>query len=343
MKLADFPRVRLGHFPTPLEPMDNLRRALGVETRIFVKRDDCTGLALGGNKTRKLEFLMGDALARESEVVVTKGVPRSNHLRQTAAAAARCDMDCRVLLESSPDAGAEGENAPPQDEIFGARCEFFPAGTDLDAEVEALCEKLRVDGCAPYLIPGGGSNAIGALGYAACALETMEQARQMDFRPTRIVHATDSAGTQAGLLAGMALANYRVCVTGVSVASPKDEQTARIAALAEETAKLLGASPRLSPDAVKVDDRLAGTGYNGPDEETGSAIELLAREEGIMLDPVCSGKGFAGFLSLLREGAFGGDEDVVFLHTGGALAMLAYQRELAAARREDEESCARAA
>ena len=206
----------------------------------------------------------------------------------------------------------------------------------MNAEAEALCEKLRATGGSPYFIPGGGSNAVGALGYASCALETVEQARNMGFHPDRIVHATSSAGTQAGLLAGMALANYRVRVTGVSIALPKEEQTAIVSALATETAGMLGAAGRLSPDAVKVDDRFAGTGHGELDSDAIDAIELLAREEGILLDPVYSGKGFAGFLSLLREGAFGEEEDVVFLHTGGAPALFAYQRAFAPAARQQE-------
>lgn len=327
MQLADFPRIRLGHFPTPLEPMDNLRRALGVRARLFIKRDDCTGLATGGNKTRKLEFLMADAMERKADMVVTHGAVQSNHVRQTAAAAARCGMGCHALLEQRvPDAGAEYETTGNVllDDIFGAAHEFRPAGADMNAEAEALCDRLRGSGRSPYFIPGGGSNSTGALGYAACALEMAEQWESMNIRPSLLVHATGSTGTQAGLLAGMTLLNNPPKVLGVSVRLPETPQIANVSALAQSTAESLGG--KFSPDSVFVDDRFVGSGYGIPNEDTIAAIETLAHEEGILLDPVYSGKGFAGFLSLLREGNFDKNDVLVFLHTGGAAALFAYRR-----------------
>lgn len=332
MGISDFPRVRFGHFPTPLEPLDNVRRALGGGPRLFIKRDDCAGLATGGNKTRKLEFLMGDALARKAEVVVTQGAVQSNHVRQTAAAAARCGLECRALLERRvADAGRDYEENGNVllDDILGARYEFRPAGTDMNAEGESYCERLRADGVAAYFIPGGGSNPIGALGYAVCAAELAAQCADMGLRADRVVHATGSAGTQAGLLAGFAGMDDAPSVLGVSVRLPEKAQSAAVAALAGSTAGLLGISARFSPEDVAVDDRFVGPGYGVPSGETIAAIELLARAEGILLDPVYSGKGFAGLLSRVRAGAFGDGETVVFLHTGGAAALFAYRRSFA--------------
>ena len=334
MTLSDFPRVHFGHFPTPLEPLEKLRRALGGGPRLFIKRDDCTGLAFGGNKTRKLEFLMGDALARRAKVVVTQGAVQSNHVRQTSAAAARCGMTCRALLERRvADAGAEYEETGNVllDDILGARRDFFPAGTDMNAEAESLCERLCAEGKSAYFIPGGGSNPTGALGYAACAKELLEQCAAANLRADWVVHATGSAGTQAGLLAGLAALGGGPKVAGVSVRLPEKAQSANVSALARSTADLLGASAKFSPEDVLVDDRFVGAGYGVPNDGTVAAIELLAREEGILLDPVYSGKGFAGLLARVREGAFRDDETVVFLHTGGAAALFAYRRDFAPA------------
>ena len=327
MTPADFPRIRLGHFPTPLEPMDNLRRSLGIRARLFIKRDDCTGLATGGNKTRKLEFLMADAIECKANIVVTQGAVQSNHVRQTAAAAAYCGMDCHALLERRvPNAGTEYETTGNVllDDIVGATYEFRPSGEDMNAEAEAVCDRLRESGRTPYFIPGGGSNITGALGYAACALEMADQWKAMNIRPSLLVHATGSTGTQAGLLAGMALLNDPPKVLGVSVRLPEAPQVANVSVLAQSTAERL--ERKFLPDSVFVDDRFTGPGYGIPDEGTIKAIETLAREEGILLDPVYSGKGFAGFLSLLREQNFGEKDDLVFLHTGGAAALFAYRQ-----------------
>ena len=320
----------MGHFPTPLEPMDNLRHVLKVRARLFIKRDDCTGLGMGGNKTRKLEFLMADARGRGADIVVVHGAVQSNHVRQAAAASVRCGVECHALLERRvPDVVADYEETGNVllDDIFGATYEFRPMGTDMDAEAEALCDRLRAAGRVPYLIPNGGSSPIGALGYAACALEMAEQWKTMAIRPTLLVHPTGSTGTQSGLLAGMSLLEHAPKIIGVSVRWPETPQIERVAAMARATGKLLG--KRVSPDNVFVDDRFLGVGYGMPNDSTIAAIETLARTEGILLDPVYSGKAFAGFLSLLRENDFGDDEDLIFLHTGGLPALFAYRQQFA--------------
>ncbi|MGI9298254.1 MAG: D-cysteine desulfhydrase [Gammaproteobacteria bacterium] len=324
----EFPFAPLGNFPTALSPMDGLRRALGGGPRLFVKRDDCSGLALGGNKTRKLEYLMGEAVRRSSQIVVTQGAVQSNHVVQTAAAAARCGMECTVLLERRvPDTDAEYEQTGNVllNDIFKARYEFRPAGGDMNAEGMALRDELARDGGRVYFIPGGGSNDTGALGYAHCALELSAQARESGINIDWVVHATGSAGTQAGLLAGYASSDSPVKVLGVSVRADAEKQKRTVRVLAQKTLARLGGAKEINEDDVRVDDRFVGPGYGQMTEATAAAVRLLARTEGILLDPVYSGKGFAGLLARIREGAFGDDDSVVFLHTGGAAALFAYR------------------
>ena len=326
-----FPKISLGHLPTPLEPMDNLRRALGGGPRLFVKRDDCTGLATGGNKTRKLEYLMGEALEQSAQMIVTQGAVQSNHVRQTAAAAARCGMKCAALLERRvPGTETEYEinGNMMLNDIMKLRYEFRPAGTDMNAEAQAWGEQIAEDGERVYFIPGGGSNATGALGYAQCARELSEQASAANIAMDWIVHATGSAGTQAGLLAGCAVIDCPAKVLGVSVRADEERQKANVGALAQKTLERMDGNAQIDAASVLVDDRFVGPGYGQMTEATAEAIMLLAQTEGIFLDPVYSGKGFAGLLARIREGAFGDDDVVVFLHTGGSAALFAYRSAL---------------
>ena len=326
MHLARFPRYRLGHFPTPLERLDRLSAHLGGP-EIWIKRDDCTGLASGGNKTRKLEFLLAEALRQGADTLVTQGATQSNHVRQTAAAACRAGLACHALLERRvTNQGAEYETAGNVllDVMMECRFDFRPEGLDMNAEGAALAEELRAGGRKPYFIPGGGSNAIGALGYAACAEELVNQADAKGLRVDHIVHATGSAGTQAGLLAGLFAMNAPIPVTGFSVRAPRAKQINNVHALAQQTAKLIGARGSLPREMVVAHDDHVGPGYGQPTEGMVEAMLLLARLEGILLDPVYSGKGFAGLLGMIRNGAFGKAERVVFLHTGGSAALFAY-------------------
>ncbi len=326
MHLARFPRYRLGHFPTPLERLDRLGAALGGP-EIWIKRDDCTGLASGGNKTRKLEFLLADALAQGADTLVTQGATQSNHVRQTAAAAARAGLACHALLERRvTNQGAEYETAGNVllDEMMECQLDFRPEGLDMNAEAEALAETLRSAGRKPYVIPGGGSNPVGALGYAACAQELVGQADAMDLRIDHIVHATGSAGTQAGLVAGLHALNAPIPVTGYSVRAPREKQIDNVHGLALRTAELLQVRGDLPRDNVVAHDDQVGAGYGQPTEAMVEAIIMLARLEGILLDPVYSGKGFAGLVAMIRAGAFARTDRVVFLHTGGSVALFAY-------------------
>ncbi len=327
MHLSRFPRVRLCHAPTPLEPMPRLSEALGGPT-LWVKRDDCTGLATGGNKTRKLDFLMGEALARGADCVVTQGAVQSNHARQTAAAAARLGLDCVVLLERRvPDTGDDYERTGNVflDQMFGAEVRFCAAGGDMNAAAEAIGEELAAAGRKPYVIPGGGSNPTGALGYVSCAMEMLQQANDMGLRIDHVVHATGSAGTQAGLVVGFAGTNSGIPVLGISVRQPREKQEQAVHALAERTAEHAGVAGGIARDAVVADGGYVGPGYGQPTPEMVEAIRLLARTEGLLLDPVYSGKGMAGLIGLIRAGRFTAGENVVFVHTGGAVALFAYE------------------
>ena len=326
MDITRFPRVRLGHFPTPLEPLDNLSKLLGGP-RLWIKRDDCTGLSTGGNKTRKLEFLMADAMAREADVVITQGATQSNHARQTAAAAAKLGIQCHVLLENRTGYTAadyvDGGNVL-LDRLHGATVERRPGGSDMQAEMEAVAERLRQQGRRPYVIPGGGSNPLGAIGYANAALELVQQSVEMGLRIDSLVHATGSAGTQAGLVAGLHALNSSMRLLGIGVRAPREKQESMVHDLACRTSALLGVQGEIPRAAVQANCDYVGDGYGLPTPGMVEAVTLLARTEGLLLDPVYSGKGMAGLIDLVRKGAFARDQNIVFLHTGGSAALFGY-------------------
>jgi L-cysteate sulfo-lyase len=331
MHLARFPRVRFAHLPMPLEPMPNLTRLLGGPT-LYVKRDDCTGLATGGNKTRKLEFLMADALEQRADTLVTHGAVQSNHVRQTAAAACRFGLRCEALLERrvpTDEPGYEATGNVLFDRMFGASLRYVPAGTDMDAACADLVEEIKGRGGRPYYIPGGGSNAIGALGYVNAALELLVQANGLGLRVDCVVHGSGSTGTQAGLVAGFEGANSGIDVLGISVRQPRDRQEAAVLKTATATADHLGIHGAIDPARVVASGDYVGEGYGIPAESTLEAIDLAARHEGLLLDPVYSGKGMAGLIALCRKGYFTEGENVVFLHTGGQAALFAYEKQLA--------------
>ena len=309
--------------------MPRLSEQLGGPN-LFIKRDDCTGLATGGNKTRKLEFLVGEALHQNADLLVTQGAVQSNHVRQTAAAACRFGLDCQALLERRVEGAApEYEHTGNVffDRLFGAKLEFRPSGLDMNAEAMALTERLREQGRRPYFIPGGGSNAVGALGYVACAMEILEQMDSLDIAFDWIVMATGSTATQAGLVAGLVGSGVNLPVMGVSVRQPRERQMLAVHSLAQKTLERIGGGA-LPGDTIIVDDGYVGTGYGVPADSTLEAIGLAARQEGLLLDPVYSGKGFAGLLGLVRSGFFKPSDNVLFLHTGGSAALFAYQETI---------------
>lgn len=326
MDLEQFPRVILCHGPTPLEPMPRLTEMLGGPN-LFIKRDDCTGLGTGGNKTRKLEFLVGEALSENADILVTQGAVQSNHVRQTAAAACKVGLDCHGLLERRvPNAGEDYETTGNVflDQMFRATLEFRPPGLDMNAEAMAVVEKLRAEGRRPYFIPGGGSNPTGALGYAVCAQELVEQSAERGINIDWVVMGTGSTGTQAGLVAGFAALKSSIPVMGVSVRQPEDVQIKAVHGLVERTAAKIGCDS-VPVSKVIVDDGYVGDGYGIPADSTLESIMLASQMEGILLDPVYSGKGFAGLVAMCRDGFFKADDNVVFLHTGGSVALFAYQ------------------
>lgn len=326
MNLAKFPRIRCGHFPTPLERMENLTKHLDGP-KLWIKRDDCTGLSTGGNKTRKLEFLMADARAQKADTVITQGATQSNHARQTAAIAAKVGMTCHILLEDRTGYADEAYTLNGNvllDQLHGATISKCPGGTDMQKEMELLADDLRKTGKRPYVIPGGGSNQVGALGYVNAALELLSQATEMGLRIDHLVHATGSAGTQAGLVAGLAMLNSQIAVLGIGVRAPQDRQEASVFALAERTCAYVGVPGAVKREHVVANCDYVGQGYGIPTEGMVEALKLVARLEGILLDPVYSGKGMAGLVDLIGQGRFKKDDNVVFLHTGGAAGLFGY-------------------
>lgn len=322
-------RLSLAHLPTPLEPLEHLSRELGGPT-IWVKRDDCTGLAGGGNKTRKLEFLLGDALKRGTDTVLTTGAVQSNHARQTAAACARLGLRCELFLkEAAPGRGESYRHSGNVllDRVLGAKVRILPREASAETAMEERAETLRREGRRPYTIPVGGSNAVGALGYVEGARELAAQADGIGLEIDAVVHASASHGTQAGLAVGLAMVEAESRLLGVSVSGSAQQTRANAERIATAICEHLGSPQRFAQ--IEVDDRFVGEGYGIPTPEGLAAIRLLARLEGLLLDPVYTGKAMAGIVELVREGRFGPDKNVVFLHTGGWPALFAYEEELA--------------
>ncbi|MDH4314283.1 MAG: D-cysteine desulfhydrase [Gammaproteobacteria bacterium] len=330
MLLSRFPRVSLAHLPTPLEPLPRLSKHLGGPN-IFVKRDDCTGLGTGGNKTRKLEFLMAEALQKKATVVVTQGAVQSNHARQTAAAACKLGMKCELVFEKRVDRPSEPYVKSGNvflDRIYGARIREVEKGSDMNAALEAVAVELAKKGELPYVIPGGGSNKVGALGYVDCAHEFMTQANRTGLRIDHVIHATGSAGTQAGLIVGLKGTNSGIPLLGIGVNAPKDIQEERVFKLAVETAAYVGAAGTVERRDIVADCNYIGDGYGIPTEGMNEALLLLARLEGLLFDPVYSGKALAGMIDLVAKRQFNKKDNLLFIHTGGSAGLFGYSDRL---------------
>jgi L-cysteate sulfo-lyase len=326
MNLGRFPRLRYAHLPTPLEHMPALSRALGGP-EIWIKRDDCTGMSTGGNKTRKIEFLMAEARDQGADIVLTQGATQSNHARQTAAFAARMGIACHILLEdrtgkTDPDYTTSGNVF--LDRLHGATIEHRPPNPDMNGETEKVAARFRAEGRRPYVIPGGGSNPTGALGYVNAAIELVTQANDLGLRLDHVVHATGSAGTQAGLAAGLCGINAGVPLLGIGVRAPRPQQEENVYRLACATAERCGCAGAVGREDIVANCDYVGSGYGFPAKSTIEAIEMLARTEAILLDPVYSGKGMAGLIDLCRKGFFTRGQNVVFVHTGGAAGLFGY-------------------
>lgn len=317
-QLQEFPRVHLALLPTPLYKLENLSRRLGKN--IYIKRDDMTGMALGGNKVRKLEFLLADARSKGADYVMTTGGAQSNHAMLTAACANRLGMHPVLMLKKrgvSDMLGNQVLNA-----ILGAEVEFFDTDrySDIYEEMARRKTELAREGHVAYEIPVGGSTALGALGYVQCFREMMEQCGAMGMKPDRVVSVVGSGGTYAGLCAGADLYAPEVRVTGMAVDDDPFETIC--AQLKQEIGGLLETEAPMTADNLEIYYN-TGAGYGIPSHEDGEAVRFLARQEGILLDPVYTGKAFSLFLRMLREGAFAQDENIIFLHSGGAGGLFA--------------------
>ena len=332
MNLDRFARLALCHAPTPLEFMPRLTRHLGGP-QLWIKRDDCTGTALGGNKTRKLEFLLGEALKQGADHVVTVGALQSNHVRQTVAAAARAGLGCTAILEHrhpDPDADYLRNGNVLLDVLLGAEIIYRPGGTDMLAALREVGDELRARGRKPYLIPSGGSNPVGSLGYVVAAQEIMQQASDKSLDLHSIVVASGSAGTQAGLLVGMAQLQSAIPIQGFAVSQTADLQQARVLALAQATADFIGLGKEIAKDSVKVNADYLGAGYSIPTPAMVEAVQLVARMEGLLLDPVYTGKAMAGLIDWIGQGRYRSADNVMFLHTGGQAGLFGFCDTLSA-------------
>lgn len=320
MNLAKMPKFPLAQLPTPLMPARNLSAALGGP-EIYIKRDDLTGLALGGNKTRKLEYLIADARARGATHVITMGAVQSNHCRQTAAACRLAGLTCVLVMNASTD-DPDIQGNYLLDHLLGAESHIISDKADRMTRAEQIAAELKAQGHVPYIIPTGGSNPIGASAYVAASYELMQQCIDQGVVLTRLyVAAGGPGGTHAGLCLGQKMTTASWNVQGISIESPGERLKQTNSKLANETAEHLGANVRLTEDDIHVDDRYTGPGYGIATDECLEAIRLLALTEGIFLDPVYTGKTMAGLIDHIRTGAIGPDETVAFLHTGGAPAL----------------------
>ncbi|MDP2975716.1 MAG: D-cysteine desulfhydrase family protein [Anaerolineales bacterium] len=318
------PRLHFAHLPTPIESLPRLTQALGGP-RLLVKRDDQTGLAFGGNKTRKLEFLLAEAQAQGAHTLITAGAVQSNHCRQTAAAAARFGFKCILILTG--DAPEQVSGNLLLDHLFGAEI-IWTEKSQREAMLQQTFDQALGQGHKPYLVPYGGSSPTGALGYAFAMQELIQQMK--DLRGLGdlgglgwIVFASSSGGTQAGLVLGVRLFGFGGKVLGISVDEPRDVLQERVAKLATETSERIGERIAFSPEDVLVNADYCAAGYGILTKGESEAVTLFARTEGLLLDPVYTGRAAAGMIDLIRKGFFKNDETVLFWHTGGTPALFA--------------------
>lgn len=325
--LTTLPRTSLGFFPTPLHSLPNLSARLSGPA-LWVKRDDQTGLATGGNKTRKLEFLVAEALGQRADTLITVGAPQSNHARQTAAAAAKAGLKSALVLRGTSPAERTGNIL--LGDLVGAEV-FWAGARPLDEVAAEVAAELSARGQRPYLIPLGGSNPIGAAGYAAAMLEFAEQTKSIGTAFDAIVFATSSGGTHSGMMLGARLSGYSGRVLGISVDHPADHLVPLLVELANATARHIGEATTFSTQEFEVNDHYLGGGYAVMGEPEREAIRLCAQTEGLLVDPVYTGRAMAGLIDLIRAGEFKPGQNVLFWHTGGTAALFAYAQQLMSA------------
>jgi D-cysteine desulfhydrase len=330
MNLAKFPRRRYTEGRTPIEKLSRLSKELAGPT-IYMKRDDLLGLAGGGNKTRKLEFLVAEALAQGADTLITCGAVQSNHCRLTLAAAVREGLKCRLVLEErvpgsyNPEAG--GNNFLFR--LMGVeKIKLVPGGSDMTAAMQAAAAEVAGENRKAYVIPGGGSNPVGATGYVACAEEILAQTFELGINIDRIICASGSAGTHAGLVTGFHGNNSNIPVIGINVSRAKGDQEELVYNLVQRTAKHVGVNSDIPREAVVCFDEYVGPGYSLPTPEMAKAVRMLARLEGVLIDPVYTGKAMAGLIDLVRKGTFDQKENILFVHTGGSPALYVYMSDI---------------
>ena len=332
--LDAIPRVALAHLPTPLEEMPRLSAALGGP-RLWVKRDDCTGLGVGGNKVRKLEYDLAAALAAGADSIVCGGVMQSNTCRQVAAAAAKLGLACHLGImhgrvpKTEPGYDATGNIL--LDRLYGAAIHDLPWDEDRNRGLRHIEAELKASGRKPYFVPYGASDGLGALGYARMVLELVDQCAALGLAPTHLVHASGSAGTQAGIVATLCALDHPFRCIGIDVDAQPERVAADVRRVGREAAALLGVSDKWTEKAVDVAGGFAGPAYGVPDERTLEAIHLAARLEALALDPVYSGKGMAGLIGLIRAGQLRPEHTVIWIHTGGLPCLFAYPAAMARA------------
>ena len=330
MNLAKFPRRRYTEGQTPIEKLSRLSDELDGPA-IYMKRDDLLGLAGGGNKTRKLEFLVADALVNGADTLITCGAVQSNHCRLTLAAAVKEGLKCRLVLEErvadsyNPEAG--GNNFLFQ--LLGVeKIKVVPGGSDMMHEMQQVANEVTSAGRKAYVIPGGGSNPIGATGYVACAEEILNQMFEKGLKIDRVICASGSTGTHAGLITGFYGNNSNIPVIGVNVSRTKDVQEELVYDLVEQTAVHVGVGSTIPREAILCFGDYVGPGYSLATDQMAEAVRMLARLEGILMDPVYTGKAMAGFIDLIRKGFFRKEENILFVHTGGSPALHVYMKEV---------------
>ncbi len=327
MDLTKFPRRHYLQGPTPIEPLPAFSKALGAKVNIFIKRDDLLPGCAGGNKTRKLDFCIADAIENGADTIVTCGAVQSNHCRLTLSWAVKEGMDCHLVLEERV-AGSYKVDGSGNNFLFklmGVKSiTVVPGGSDMVGEMEKVAAKVRGEGKKPYIIPGGASNTIGATGYVACAQEIQEQLFELGLSVDHIVVPSGSAGTHAGIVVGMYGMNANIPVSGINVSRPKELQEGIVHQLARDTAQRVGVREELPASEIVCFDDYVGPGYSIPTDSMIEAVKLLARTEAILLDPVYSGKTMAGLIDLVRNDHFPPGANILFLHTGGSPALYEY-------------------
>lgn len=327
MNLAQFKRRGYVKEATPIEFLPNFSKALGGKVNVYIKRDDLLPGTAGGNKTRKLDFCIADALEKGADTIITCGAVQSNHCRLTLSWAVKEGLDCHLVLEervkNSYKPEASGNNFLFQ--LLGVKSiTVVEGGSDMMAEMEKVAEKLKAQGKKPYIVPGGASNAIGALGYISCMEEIMNQMFTQGLNFDHMIVPSGSAGTHAGIIAGMIGNAINIPVTGIGVNRPKPKQEEAVYTLANQTLELIGAGVSVPREKVVAYDDYVGPGYSLPTDAMVEAVKLLATTEGILLDPVYSGKAMSGLIDLVRKGHFKEGSNLLFLHTGGSPALYAY-------------------